>query len=679
MEQEFPKSPIKPPALAGGLMDLSWLLAGRICLLSCTLLLIAVGPYIAPSGLVSRLSLLVKPIAFLFALSAISAVWVRGHGSHRLFTAAQLALDIVIITGIIYVTGGPLSPFLFLYLPLVMLVASFMSRHMALLTGFVGATLYGLLAFGLQYGIILFPGGERLSEPPPGGTLLQVIGLGSAIILVAVATSFLTRSLKSNYQIAMQSEKRLVELSNKQRTLFAGISEGVVITRLDGAIEYANTAALDLFGWQNTPYLHKSFIDLIRPLAATVATDLEKDFLLERTEFDTMGSQKRRLILQGRAICDDLNVTTGRMFIVHDVTKIRSIEDQLAVAERMAELLADPSPEVTNSGKAKIHDFAGESKVMQQVFRLIEKVAPSDATVLINGESGTGKELVARAIHRGSKVANGPFVPVNCGAIPENLLESEFFGHKKGSFTGAESDSLGLFRQAEGGLLFLDEIGELPLSMQAKLLRVLQERRVRPVGGDRDIPINIRVVAATNRNLRQEVTVGRFREDLYYRLNVINVQLPPLRERREDIPSLVNAIIRAHAPHEKCPVLAPQALQLLLQHDYPGNVRELENILQRALVLSSEAILPEHLPETVREKKTALQNSGRRETQIIVDESIEFPVNLDQILANLEQKYLERALSQTNGAKKKAAELLGVNFRSFRYRLQKFGIDDGGA
>ncbi len=311
---------------------------------------------------------------------------------------------------------------------------------------------------------------------------------------------------------------------------------------------------------------------------------------------------------------------------------------------------------------------------MSQLFKMVDRVAQSTANVLVLGESGTGKELVAKAIHSGSGNGHKPFVPVNCGAIPENLIESELFGHKKGSFTGAESDHIGLFRQAEGGTIFLDEIGELPLQMQTKLLRALQEKRVRPVGSSTDVPINVRVVSATNRNLKDEVKEGRFREDLYYRLNVISITLPALRERKEDIPLLVHAILERLVPDGARPILPPASVQALMNYSYPGNVRELENILERAVVLGGQVVLPEHLGEAGKASSNTI--APLRETQIIVDETIQFPVNLDDILSNVERKYLQLAMEKSSGSKKKAANLLGINFRSFRYRLQKFGINE---
>lgn len=357
--------------------------------------------------------------------------------------------------------------------------------------------------------------------------------------------------------------------------------------------------------------------------------------------------------------------------------RLQDVEDQLELQERMARLLK--GEHITEGGiQTRLKEFIGESVVMQKVFELISRVAPTDATTLISGESGTGKELVARAIHLGSKRSNKKFIVVNCGAIPDALLESELFGHKKGAFTGAIADHIGLFQEADGGTLFLDEIGELPLAMQAKLLRALQERTVRPVGASKDIEIDVRILAATNRNLKQEVLGGKFREDLYYRLNVISVHIPALRERKEDIPFLVNSLLKAIVGDQTMPMIPPTTMKLLAEYNYPGNVRELENILERAYVMGGDAILPEHLPDTMWDQKTPPQSTTpRRETMIVETPSnIEFPVNLDEILASIEQKYLELALEQSKGAKKKAAELLGINFRSFRYRLSKFSMHE---
>ena len=312
----------------------------------------------------------------------------------------------------------------------------------------------------------------------------------------------------------------------------------------------------------------------------------------------------------------------------------------------------------------------GSSPKMKEIFGLIQKVAPSNSSVLILGESGTGKELVARAIHATSQRSKNPFVAVNCGAIPESLIESELFGHKKGSFTGAGADRPGLFEQAEGGTLFLDEIGELPLLMQTKLLRVLQEREFRRVGDSVVRKTDVRILTASNRDLQLQVKDGGFREDLFYRINVVQIILPPLRERIEDISPLVECFFRKFSTVQpQGETITPAALKALMNYSFPGNIRELENIVERSLILDQTCIKESNLPKQVF--------SGRPPCLSAEIEIPEGGMALEPLLDDLEQRYLLKALEKTGGAKKKAAELLGMTFRSFRYRLAKFGLDSG--
>jgi len=313
----------------------------------------------------------------------------------------------------------------------------------------------------------------------------------------------------------------------------------------------------------------------------------------------------------------------------------------------------------------------GKSQKMRELFDMIQKVAASQSSVLILGESGTGKELVARSIHTCSLRKSKQFVAVNCGAIPENLIESELFGHKKGAFTGAVSDRPGLFEQAEGGTLFLDEIGELPLLMQTKLLRVLQEREFKRVGDAQTRKADVRIISASNRDLESQVRDGSFREDLFYRLNVVQLVVPPLRERIEDIPLLVEFFCRKYqvSGQNKHVSVTPGALKALMNHPFPGNIRELENCIERSLIIDpaviSEASLPKQL--LVSKMPCLTANCDIPESGMM----------LEPLLEELEKKYLLKALEKTGGAKKKAGELLGMTFRSFRYRLAKFGLDSG--
>jgi transcriptional regulator with PAS, ATPase and Fis domain len=331
------------------------------------------------------------------------------------------------------------------------------------------------------------------------------------------------------------------------------------------------------------------------------------------------------------------------------------------------------------SGNVSDIGLVGESVVIKKVHDLIQRVAVTDATVLISGPSGTGKEVTAKAIHKLSCRGNGPFVVVNCGAIPEQLLESELFGHKKGAFTGAVTDSKGMFLEADGGTIFLDEIGELPLQMQAKLLRVIQEKTVRSVGSTKDVPIDIRILAATNRNLKEDVKNLKFREDLFYRLNVVSIVLPSLAERKEDIPLLVHAALKKILSGKPLPEIPADTLARIMDYDYPGNVRELENLLERAIVFDGNVLLPEHFPLKTLDYSTQLNdiNQPKSVTNIfeLNNTDISFPVDLEKILNDIEKAYIVKALDQSKGVKKKAAELLGINGRSFRYRYEKYYSD----
>jgi two-component system response regulator PilR (NtrC family) len=312
----------------------------------------------------------------------------------------------------------------------------------------------------------------------------------------------------------------------------------------------------------------------------------------------------------------------------------------------------------------------GKSLRMRELFSMIQKVAGSLSSVLIMGESGTGKELAARAIHTSSARRSKPFVAVNCGAIPETLIESELFGHKKGAFTGAVSDRPGLFEQADGGTLFLDEIGELPLLLQTKLLRVLQEREFRRVGDSVIRKTDVRVLTASNRDLQEQVAAGSFREDLFYRINVVQIIMPPLRDRIEDIPLLVEHFFQKYCDQgHSGETITPAALKLLMNYPFPGNIRELENVVERSLILDRTIISESSLPEQVRSARTV----GLGSEVSIPDEGMA----LEPLLEDLEKRYLLKALDKTGGAKKKAADLLGMSFRSFRYRLAKFGLDSG--
>ncbi|MGI8468287.1 MAG: sigma-54-dependent transcriptional regulator [Pyrinomonadaceae bacterium] len=313
-------------------------------------------------------------------------------------------------------------------------------------------------------------------------------------------------------------------------------------------------------------------------------------------------------------------------------------------------------------------EIVSVSPEMDRVKKLILKIAKSNSTVLIRGESGTGKELIARAIHQNSSRADQIFQAVNCAAINENLLESELFGHEKGSFTGAVGEKKGLFEVADGGTLFLDEIGELDISLQAKILRALQEKQIRRVGGTKEINVDVRVVAATNRDLLKMSQDGRFREDLYYRLNVLSIEIPPLRERQSDIPVLIDYFVKKHTKNSSVKIkgLSPDAKKILLDYSYPGNVRQLESAIERSVLLAEgETIAPDDLPPEMLSRETVSNKNG--------EPNFTLPpqgINFEE----LERSLIMQAMERTDNNITKSAKLLGLTFRTLQYRLEKFGI-----
>ncbi len=344
--------------------------------------------------------------------------------------------------------------------------------------------------------------------------------------------------------------------------------------------------------------------------------------------------------------------------------------------------------EVARSPAASLKRLAGRSEPMRQVRELVERVARSMAPVLVHGESGTGKELVARGIHEASTRNGGPFIAVNCGAIPENLLEAEFFGYRKGAFTGAAEDREGFFQAAGGGTLFLDEIGDLPLVMQSKLLRVIQERAVRPVGATAELPTNVRLVSATHKDLAREVAEGRFRQDLFYRLNVIRIVVPPLRERMEDLQEICDTLL-ARIAHEAgvvpAPVLDGEARARLAVYAFPGNVRELENLLHRALAMATEDVITAAdlgLPDELLEHPMLEADSRAAPLEPVAAAAAPagepLPADLAEYLDEVERRILERALHQHGFNRTAAGARLGLSLRQIRYRMARLGISEGG-
>ena len=425
----------------------------------------------------------------------------------------------------------------------------------------------------------------------------------------------------------------------------------------------------------------------------TTASDVASATLcLENDDYDLLISDMQMpdgsgldLLRVVRASCEDTVTIMITAFATTDsaiaamkdgaydyITKPFKVDEIRLVVEKALEkkLLASENQRLRSELRVqkRKRQIIGTSSVMQRVYDFISQVADTRINVLVSGASGTGKELVARAIHDQSDRADKPFVAINCGAIPENLLESELFGHVRGSFTGAVSNKEGLFEAADNGSLFLDEIGELSMPLQVKLLRVLQEKSIRRVGGTSDRSVNVRLISATNRRLDEEVGAGRFREDLFYRLNVMEIPLPALAERREDIPLLVSHFVEKFSKEigkAELPLEA-EALEKLMVYDYPGNVRELENVVERAVALSrGDSITMDAFPDTI------LRRQGVSYSCQITDKG----VDLEDLVNNYERSLIGEAMRASGSVKKRAAQLLGISFRSFRYRFEKLGLD----
>lgn len=348
---------------------------------------------------------------------------------------------------------------------------------------------------------------------------------------------------------------------------------------------------------------------------------------------------------------------------ISNALKIKSLEKE-------KEIIGDEL-----KGNLHFNKIVGSSPRMMHIYDMVRQLSKALTNVMITGESGTGKELIARAIHEQSDRRDNPFVVINCGGIPDTLMESELFGHKKGSFTGATHDKKGLFELAVNGTIFLDEIGELTLPLQVKLLRVVQEKMFKPVGGHEDIKVDVRIISATNKKLETEVIEGRFREDLFYRINVVEIKVPPLRERKQDLRTLAQHFLEKYSRKmgKEIDKISSYAIDMLNKYDFPGNIRELENLIERSVALSTtNIILPDSLALSIHKKRWIEGVRGRR---FDLDEVIN-GVDLDAILREIERAYIEKALQCADNEKQRAAELLGINFRALRYRLDKLKIEE---
>ena len=653
-----------------------WLLLLRVVILSFFLGATFLFHFFGTSGDLAYLFGLSVPLIIAYVISIGSGLLLARIHNLRPFAYFQVCFDVVLITGIIWITGDFASPFAFLYNLAVINGAILLFYRGAFLTAGCSSVCYVALLVWSRYAN---PGnGFVLSW----ATLIpNVLSVGSFFV-IAWLSGFLTNKLSETEKLLKEKQIDYQELDAFKDALLQGIGSGVAITDHDGRINYFNRQAQVLTSLDEGAVKGKRLDQIFPGLgydfqrnrsAGSVITD---EIALSASH----GSQKKlRLTLAPLSNASELPI--GFVAIFDDITKQKQIEEKVRLEEELRRAREVELNHNASGGEDSDFHFEGvigKSSGIEKIYQLIRKVSSSNTNILISGESGTGKELVARAIHLNGTRKNKPFVAVNCGAIPETLIESELFGHVRGAFTGAVSDHTGLFKQADQGTIFLDEVGELPLHLQVKLLRVLQEKSFTPVGGSKPIKVDVRVISATNRNLRKELEEGRFREDLFYRLNVVQMVMPPLRNRKEDIPTLAHYFLRkfADSHDKKVEEISSGGLMRLMNYSYPGNVRELENILEHAVAVTNKNILTEDdLPQQVKgvpitEDADVFEKTTPGGPELFFGKGL----SLDTELETHEKCILLGALKRANGVQKKAAEILGINYRSFRHRLEKYDL-----
>jgi len=594
----------------------------------------------------------------------------------KVFAHLQVDFDVLLITGIIWITGDIASPFSFLYNLAVMNGAILLFYRGAFFTAGFSSLCYALLL--MAAGTHNDGSGVSFSWP----VLMPIVLNIGSFFVIAWLGGFLAGKLGETEKLLKEKQIDYQQLDALKEALLEGVGSGVAITDARGYINYFNAQAQHLTSLQEGNVKGKR-LEQIFPGLSHNFEGLKNGsrVVADEIQFANAQGSLKQLRLTLAPLSDASQQLIGYVSIFEDITKQKEFEEKVRLDEELRQAREVQLPTRSKNGEDSEFHFEGvigKSGSMAGIYRLIQKVATGNTNVLITGESGTGKELVARAIHFNGTRRDKPFVAVNCGAIPEALIESELFGHARGAFTGAVSDHVGLFKQADQGTIFLDEVGDLPLHLQVKLLRVLQEKTFSPVGGSKPIKVDVRVISATNRDLRREMEEGRFREDLFYRLNVVQMVMPPLRNRKEDIPGLAHYFLRKFATaHDKeVEEISSSALMHLVNYSYPGNVRELENVIEHAVAITNKNIITvDDMPSHVKgipmtEEVDLFEKTAPGGADLFFNKGL----SLDAELETHEKCILLGALKRANGVQKRAAEILGINYRSLRHRLEKYGL-----
>lgn len=615
------------------------------------------------------------PLIAAYVVSIASALLLSRVKSLDLFAHLQIGFDVLLITGIVYITGDIVSFFAPLYNLAVIYSAILLFYRGAFITAGFSSLCYGTLLLWSYFR----PSASGIPnlEPLVMGFTLNI----PTFFIIAALGGFLARRLREAERLLEEKQKAYLDLEALKEALVEGVGRGVATTDLSGEINYFNHQAQTLISLRNEAVMGKKLTDIFPSLPYSFDGLREQKKVISN-DFSYAGPQgiEKHLRLTLAPLSNPSQHPMGFLVIFDDVSKQREMEERIRLEEELRKARARALEDENSNAETSFHfdGIVGKGGGVDKIYRLVQKVAATDTTVLIAGESGTGKELVARAIHYNGPRHDHAFVAVNCGAIPESLIESELFGHVRGAFTGAVSDHDGVFKQADGGSIFLDEVGELPLHLQVKLLRVLQEKSFNPVGGSKQIKVDVRVISATNKDLRKEMETGRFREDLFYRLNVVQMVMPPLRNRKEDVPALAHHFMRkcSEALNKQIEEISGDALMYLMGYSYPGNIRELENIIEHAVAVSNKNVITEEdIPNQLKGVSMAQEAELFEKTAPGgADTFFNKGMSLDEELATHEKCILLGALKRANGVQKRAAEILGINYRSLRHRLEKYGM-----